>query len=79
MRLALAADPPSRVGLFLMKRIEWGHKLAQRLPAGIDPLQLAALGLSDALSAETKQTIQRAASGTDGIAFLFASPEFQRR
>lgn len=63
----------------IMKRIEWGHKLAQRLPSGIAPLQLAALGLGNGLTAGTKQAIERAASGTDGIALLLASPEFQRR
>lgn len=63
----------------VMKRIEWGHRLAQRLPAGIDPMQLASLGLGDIMSASTKQAIQRAASGAEGIALLLASPEFQRR
>jgi uncharacterized protein (DUF1800 family) len=63
----------------LMKRIEWGHKLAQRLPAGTDPLQLAAIAFGDTLSALTRQGIERASSGVDGIALLLASPEFQRR
>ena len=63
----------------IMKRVEWGHKLAQLLPAGTDPIQLANAGLGAALSPSTKQTIERAASGVDGIGFLLASPEFQRR
>ncbi|MDX1974544.1 MAG: DUF1800 domain-containing protein [Rickettsiales bacterium] len=63
----------------LMKRIEWGHKLAQRLPAGTSPMQLAELAMKNALSAGTTQAIERAASGTDGIGLLLASPEFQRR
>jgi len=63
----------------VIKRIEWGQKLSQRLPAATNPIQLAQAGLGDALSAITKQTIERAASGADGIALLLASPEFQRR
>ncbi len=63
----------------LMKRIEWGHRLAQRLPAITDPMQLAQAGIGDALSQTTQEAIRRAASGTDGIGLLFASPEFQRR
>lgn len=63
----------------VMKRIEWGQKLSQRLPATTNPIQLAQAGLGDALSTITKQTIERAASGADGIALLLASPEFQRR
>ncbi len=63
----------------IMKRIEWGHKLAQRLPSGIAPLQLAAQAFGNGLTDGTRQAIERAASGTDGIALLLASPEFQRR
>lgn len=63
----------------IMKRIEWGHRLAQRLPAGTNPLQLAQNAFGNSLSDLTRQGIERAASGTDGIALLLASPEFQRR
>jgi uncharacterized protein (DUF1800 family) len=63
----------------IMKRIEWGHKLAQRLPAGTNPMQLAQTAFGDTLSPLTRQGIERAASGVDGIALFLASPEFQRR
>ncbi len=63
----------------VMKRIEWAHRFSQILPARTDPMQLATEALGDALTANTRQTIERAASGSDGIAFLLASPEFMRR
>ena len=63
----------------VMKRIEWAHKLAQRLPAGTDPVRLAEAGLGELMGQTTRQTIERAASGADGIALALASPEFQRR
>jgi uncharacterized protein (DUF1800 family) len=63
----------------VMKRIEWAHGIAQRAPAGTDPMQLAALGIGPVMSETTRLTIERAASGQDGLALLLASPEFQRR
>lgn len=63
----------------IMKRIEWGHRLALHLRGGTNPMQLAQAGLGDALSDATRQQIQRAPSGADGIALVLASPEFQRR
>jgi uncharacterized protein (DUF1800 family) len=63
----------------LMKRIEWGHRLARHVPARTDPLRLAAQALGPILGATTRQTIERAASVQDGVALLLASPEFQRR
>ncbi len=63
----------------VMKRIEWAHQLAKQLPAATDPMQLARQSIGPILSDNTKQTIERAASGADGIALLLVSPEFQRR
>ncbi len=63
----------------LMKRIEWSKRLAQRVPGGVQPLQLANEALDDLISATTLKAIQRAPSGSEGIALLLASPEFQRR
>ncbi len=63
----------------ILKRIEWGHRLAQRLPASTSPLALAEAAIGDYLSPTTKQAIERAPSGVDGIGLLLASPEFQRR
>ncbi len=63
----------------IKKRIEWAHKLAQRVPARTDPMHLAAQAIGPVMSPTTRQTIARAASGKDGVALLLASPEFQRR
>ncbi len=63
----------------IMKRVEWSYKMAQRIQSYTDPKKLANTGLGGIISTSTRTTIERAASGTDGIAFLLASPEFQRR
>jgi len=63
----------------VMKRIEWAHRLALRMPSGTDPVELADAGIGPVMSDMTRQTVTRAASGADGIALLLASPEFLRR
>lgn len=63
----------------LMKRIEWSKRLAQRVPGGVVPLQLATEAFDGEISVATKNAIERAPSGSEGIALLLASPEFQRR
>lgn len=63
----------------LTKRIEWAHKLSQRLPGDVDPMKLAEKTVGPVMRVETRQAIERAASGKDGVALLLASPEFQRR
>ena len=63
----------------LMKRIEWSKRLALRMPGGSKPMQLADAAFGDALSGTTRKSLERAASGSDAIALLLSSPEFQRR
>jgi len=63
----------------VMKRIEWAHRLALRMPSGTDPMLLASAGIGPVMGDMTRQTITRAASGADGVALLLASPEFLRR
>ncbi len=63
----------------IIKRIEWGYRLAQRMPANAVPIQLAEAAYGDLLRHDTRLAIERAASGRDGIGLLLASPEFQRR
>ncbi len=58
----------------IKKRIEWAHKLAQRLPARTDPMQLAEQAIGPVMGPVTRQTIARAASGKDGIALSGALP-----
>ena len=62
-----------------MKRIEWAHAVAEKLPPADSPLVLASDVLGPTVSAETKFAVEHAASAPDGLAYVLASPEFQRR
>lgn len=63
----------------LMQRVELASRIAGRIGDRADARQLAPLVLADALTPETGQAIARADSPGQGIAMLFASPEFLRR
>ena len=63
----------------VLQRVEWANAAAQRLGAQSDPVSLAESALGPQLTAETRNAIARAASPAQGLALLFASPEFQRR
>jgi uncharacterized protein (DUF1800 family) len=57
-------------------------EVAQELAAAagdLDPREVAEAVLGPLLGVETKQTIERAESPTQGLALLLMSPEFQRR
>lgn len=63
----------------LMQRVELASRIAGRIGDRVDARQLAPLVLADALTPQTGQAIARADSPGQGIAMLFASPEFLRR
>lgn len=63
----------------LMQRVELASRIAGRIGDRADARQLAPLVLADALTPATGQAIARADSPGQGIAMLFASPEFLRR
>lgn len=63
----------------VLERVEWANAAAQRLGQQSDPSMLADAALGPLLHAETRTAISRAASPAQGLALLFASPEFQRR
>jgi len=63
----------------LMKRIEWGDALGQRVGSKRDALELAPQMLGEILSANTRTAISRAASATQALTLLLAAPEFMRR
>ena len=63
----------------VLKRAEWCGNFAARIPNPPDPAQLADAVLGEAMPAETLEAIQRAPSRRDGLALLFAAPEFQKR
>jgi uncharacterized protein (DUF1800 family) len=62
-----------------LRRIEWSMALAERLPRALSPVALAAATIAPVADRDTLLAIERAADVHEGIALLFASPEFQRR
>jgi len=67
-------------GDLVWKRIEWAEALAARVArADIEPVSIGDSGMGPLLSAQTRQTVQRAESPMQGMVLLFSSPEFQRR
>jgi uncharacterized protein (DUF1800 family) len=63
----------------LMHRVLWASRVAERYDKGISPLDLAASALGGYARSETLTALRRAASGTQALALLLMSPEFQRR
>jgi uncharacterized protein (DUF1800 family) len=63
----------------LLKRIEWASAVGKRMESKVQPVEVGAASLGDALAERTRVAISRAESGAQGIALLLASPEFQRR
>jgi uncharacterized protein (DUF1800 family) len=63
----------------ILQRVEWANTAAERLGPQADPVKLADEALGAMLTKETRTAISRAASPVQGVALLFASPEFQRR
>src|SRR3569833_2054219 len=63
----------------LAARLDIANTFASRIAEALDPPALVDEVLGPLASAETRQTIARAASRTQAIAMLLMSPEFQRR
>ncbi|MBI1188232.1 MAG: DUF1800 family protein [Alphaproteobacteria bacterium] len=62
------------------KRVEFAQTFAARLArADIDPAAIGEAALGPLLSDETRRAVVRAESPAQGLAILFAAPEFQRR
>ena len=61
------------------KRVEWAHRVGERLGGRVDARAVAAASLGPWLSDGTRQEIQRAADGAQALALLLLAPEFQRR
>jgi uncharacterized protein (DUF1800 family) len=62
-----------------MRRVLWASRVAGRFEQGIDPVDLAASSLGHYARPETLTALRRATSGTQAVALLMMSPEFQRR
>jgi uncharacterized protein (DUF1800 family) len=63
----------------LMHRILWASRVAARYEQGLDPVDVAAASLGNYARPETVTALKRASSGTQALALLLMSPEFQRR
>ncbi len=63
----------------LLHRVEWSAALGTRLGSRYDARQLAAQLLGGTLSAATRAAIEHAASASQALTLLIASPEFLRR
>lgn len=63
----------------LLKRIEWSSTVGKRMGSKVQPLDVGAASLGNALAERTRIAISRAESGAQGMALLLSSPEFQRR
>ena len=60
-------------------RLDWALELAARQPAGLDARALLDQAFGDAVSAETRRTVARAADPRQALVLLLMSPEYQRR
>jgi uncharacterized protein (DUF1800 family) len=63
----------------LRARLDMAAVQARRIPADVNPSELALALFDAALSPETAQAVRRAESKPQGLAILLMSPEFQRR
>ena len=61
------------------KRVEWAARIADRSGRSLDARQVAGNSLGGLLSESSQRQIDRAADGTQALALLLMSPEFQRR
>jgi uncharacterized protein (DUF1800 family) len=60
-------------------RLDIAAQVASRVGGNIDPRDLMELAMADAVSVDTRRTIERAESRQQALALLLMSPEFQRR
>ena len=63
----------------LTKRVAWAERFAQTQGRSIDARAVSSQALGADLSDNTRQQIERAASGVQALTLWLASPEFQRR
>ena len=63
----------------LLQRIDFARFSARNIHTRIDPVELMQDTIGPVATDGTRDAVTRAGSAEDGIALLFASPEFQRR
>jgi uncharacterized protein (DUF1800 family) len=63
----------------LMHRVLFASRIADRYQRGASPVEVASASLGGFARPETLTALRRAASGSQALALLLMSPEFQRR
>jgi uncharacterized protein (DUF1800 family) len=63
----------------LLKRIEWAGAVGRAVGDRVDPLPLTDAVLGTVAGEHTRSSVRGAESASQGLALLFAAPEFQRR
>jgi uncharacterized protein (DUF1800 family) len=63
----------------LMHRVAWAAQAAGLYPGSASPTEVAGAALGGMLRPETAAAMRRASSGSQALALLLMSPEFQRR
>jgi uncharacterized protein (DUF1800 family) len=63
----------------LKLRLDIAAQFASRISDNVDPRGLLDVFAADAISQETRRTVERAESRQQALALLLMSPEFQRR
>jgi uncharacterized protein (DUF1800 family) len=63
----------------VIRRAEWTMALGQRVAQAKSPMALFDETIAPVAGAETRAQVEHAASAAEGVALVFASPEFQRR
>lgn len=61
------------------KRVEWATRIGDRMGGSIDARAVAMASLGPVLSESSQRQIERASDGSQAVALLLMSPEFQRR
>lgn len=63
----------------LLRRVLWATRIGERFDSSRDPVAVCREALGGCARPETLTALQRAASGSQALALLIMSPEFQRR
>jgi uncharacterized protein (DUF1800 family) len=63
----------------LLNRIQWAKELGNRIPASVDTMSIAEMGMGALLQTDTRAAIKSTANAGEAMALLISSPEFQRR
>lgn len=63
----------------LMRRVLWAARVGERFGKGTDPVAICRESLGSFARPDTLTALRRAASGSQALALLIMSPEFQRR